>query len=234
METVITVQLLDSTNNPERTVAAAAWVCTHADPNMPVEYDYAGLLQRVLDMRHYSVLRHASFTALITGLSRTATHQLVRHATGTAYSQQSQRYLDLTSASAVDNCVIPPSIAKHADASLKMKFLGHMVDCHELYAEFVDAGVPQEDARFVLANAEKSPIVITLNFQALRNLAIARLCTCAQWEIREAIDQLLSLGRQIAPALCTEVGPPCIYGDCPEGKRCCGKQREMREKYLVS
>ena len=98
------------------------------------------------------------------------------------------------------------------------------------YEAFVNAGVPKEDARFVLPNACATRVLFTMNGEELVHFLRLRTCSRAQWEIREmAIKVLLEL-RKGFPELFKNVGPNCYYlGYCTEGKRSCGKPDEVRD-----
>ena len=105
-----------------------------------------------------------------------------------------------------------------------MNYLG------SVYEAFVNAGVPKEDARFVLPNACATRVLFTMNGEELVHFLRLRTCSRAQWEIREmAIKVLLEL-RKGFPELFKNVGPNCYYlGYCTEGKKSCGKPDEVRD-----
>ena len=88
-----------------------------------------------------------------------------------------------------------------------------------------------EDARFVLPNACTTKMICTMNARSLLNFFSHRCCNRAQWEIRELATQMLKEVRQAAPHLFGQAGPPCLRGNCPEGKMSCGKMAEVREKF---
>ena len=88
-----------------------------------------------------------------------------------------------------------------------------------------------EDARFILPNASTTKIVCSFNARSLQNFFAHRCCNRAQWEIREVAEQMLLQCLEVAPNLFKNCGPSCLFGPCPEGNMCCGKQKEMRRKY---
>jgi thymidylate synthase (FAD) len=183
------------------------------------------LIARILKIGHFSVLEHAAFTFGIEGLSRAASHQLVRHRLA-SYSQQSQRYVK---AGKEFEYVLPPSIAERK--SLAGKFRRQMASVGRLYQEFVEEGIPAEDARFLLPNAAATKILVTMNARQLRHFFTLRCCQRAQWEIRGAAEEMLGLVKEAAPALFEEAGPGCLRGRCPEGEMTCGRSREVRRAY---
>lgn len=97
------------------------------------------------------------------------------------------------------------------------------------YSAFVKKA--NEDARFILPNASTTKIVCTFNARSLHNFFAHRCCNRAQWEIREVAEQMLLQCLEVAPDLFKNCGPSCLFGPCPEGNMCCGRQKEMREKY---
>ncbi|MBI5577048.1 MAG: FAD-dependent thymidylate synthase [Deltaproteobacteria bacterium] len=218
------VILLQCTPEPERLVALAARLCyspaTLADLQEDVSRkDVRKLVRRVLSMGHASVLEHVVFTYGVEGISRATSHQLVRHRIA-SYSQQSQRYV-----SARFGYVTPETVAS---APLHGKFEKHMKGSAALYEELVKAGVPAEDARFVLPNATETKILITMNARELHHFFALRLCRRAQWEIREMARRMLAIACERAPLLFESSGPGCVRGRCPEGKMTCGDPSGVR------
>ena len=92
----------------------------------------------------------------------------------------------------------------------------------EAYQAFLDAGIPAEDARYILPNAAETKIVVTMNIRELLHFFNLRCCNCAQWEIRDLAWKMLELARPTAPFIFAQAGPGCVRGACPEGKMTCG------------
>lgn len=139
------------------------------------------LVADTLDSGHWSVSRGVSFTFSIAGVSRACSHQLVRHVQGVSWEQQSQRYKQIDTAS--DWHVLPPSIAANP-AALEV-YNQSMLESGGAYQKLLELGIAGEDARMVLPNAARTNLVSTWSFEALKNFLGQRLCTRAQWEIRE-------------------------------------------------
>jgi thymidylate synthase (FAD) len=222
------VALLQHTPEPEQTVALAARLCySPADIDELQERltgnDITAFLDKIMSLGHHSVLEHASFTFGIDGISRTTSHQLVRHRIA-SFSQQSQRYV-----SHVERfgAVIPDSIA--ARPELLARFEEQLQALHNCYRDLVAAGVPAEDARYILPNATETKIIVTMNARELRHFFELRCCERAQWEIRAMATEMLGLVKVVAPVIFKDSGPGCLSGPCPEGQFCCGKTREVRE-----
>ncbi len=225
------VQLLSYTPQPEKIVAAAARLCYSAagidDLLGAPASQQANLIDKILALGHFSVLEHVNFSFGIEGISRACSHQLVRHRLA-SYSQQSQRYV------ANDKpfpAIEPPSIAQHPE--LQQRYHELFAQTHQLYTELLAAGIPAEDARFVLPNATATKLVMTMNARELHHFFSLRCCQRAQWEIRAMAKEMLLLCRATAPLLFANAGPGCLRGDCPEGTMCCGKMVQVRTEYAA-
>lgn len=224
------VALLQHTPDPELTVALAARLCYSPTGIAQLREklsssDVESFLDKIMSLGHQSVLEHASFTFGIEGISRATSHQLVRHRLA-SYSQQSQRYV---SHKAGFEAVIPPSIA--AQPELYARFEAQLQAIHRVYADLVEAGIPAEDARYILPNAAETKIMVTMNARELIHFFGLRCCERAQWEIRAMAVEMLRLVKPIAPTIFRDAGPGCLTGPCPEGKMTCGKIVEVRESF---
>ncbi len=247
------VTLIAQTNDPEKTVAAAAKLC-YSDAQIETLLDgltpqkTASFLQTLTDMGHASPIEHASFTFGIEGVSRAFLAQVTRHRIA-SFSVQSQRYVRLEDF----RYVIPPQIeanpeakksfidAMNVDAERYLQLVKTLEDTHtaRLIAQGLDekaarraaAKQANEDARFVLPNACETKMVLTMNCRSLIHFFQLRCCERAQWEIRAVADAMLKLVLPQAPHIFATAGPPCLTGPCPEGKMCCKKQQDVRTKY---
>ena len=219
------VKLLRHTPEPDKTVAMSARLCyspigaAELEEKMSDE-QAAKLVHKLVSMGHFSPIEHVTFTFAIEGVSRVLTHQLVRHRIA-SYSQQSQRYV----AEHDFEYILPPSIAEKPEA--KAKFEALMQQVRQTYDELTEMDVPKEDARYVLANATETKIVVTMNARSLMHFFNLRCCNRAQWEIREMADQMLMICKEVSPVIFKNAGPPCIRGPCPEGKKTCGHPRKF-------
>lgn len=147
------------------------------------------------------------------------THQLVRHRIGVSYSQQSQRYCTFGDGF---NYVVPPSISK--DPELLAKFRELMTQINDTYQYFLGKEIPAEDARMVLPNACTTNLTVSLNLRALIHLCQERMCTNAQYEIRNMVKQMAKLITDKIPELAPYLVPKCkALGYCNESpSRTCG------------
>jgi thymidylate synthase (FAD) len=221
------VKLIHHTPDPEQAVALAARLCyspvsIEALQERLSGSDIRSFLEKILALGHQSVLEHASFTFGIEGVSRVTTHQLVRHRIA-SFSQQSQRYVSHKDQFAA---VIPPTVAVHPE--MGERFADMLLTLHRFYAEMAEAGIPPEDARYILPNAAETKIMVTMNARELLHFFRLRCCERAQWEIRAMALEILKLAREVAPTIFRNAGPSCLVGPCPEGGMTCGKMAEVR------
>ncbi|MEF2656208.1 MAG: FAD-dependent thymidylate synthase [Eggerthellaceae bacterium] len=216
------VELLQYPENPERAVATAARLCyapvgaKELMETMPPER-VESVLSTIMKSGHFSTLEHVSYTFAVDGVSRALTHQLVRHRLA-SFNQQSQRYVKFTKGV---ETVKPPSVTESEETE---KVFDEAIEAAvSAYQKLLDAGVPAEDARYLLPNAAETKIVITMNIRELLHFFSLRCCNRAQWEIRELAHRMLELVRPTAPYIFMDAGAPCVRGVCPEGKMTCGK-----------
>ena len=247
------VKLMAHTPNSDAIVAAAAKLCyspVGVDGIMEklTDEEVAKFVEHLVSMGHESPIEHVTFTFGIEGISRSCSHQIVRHRIA-SFSQQSQRYVKLDQF----EYIIPPEIEKNEKA--KEIFIQSMNKCQEDYDKLVeilfekhyqdllDKGLNEkkaksqaekmsiEDARYVFPNACETKMVFTMNVRSLYNFLNHRCCERAQWEIRELAIEMLRQLKQVAPILFRNMGPNCVQGPCPEGNMTCGKIVEIREKF---
>jgi len=167
-------------------------------------------LGNLIEMQHGSVLEHAVWSFLLAGVSRSFTHELVRHRAGFGYSQLSQRYVDESDTDFVE----PAAIA--ADPELHAVWLESVQQSLEAYRRLVDglsrtfASEPsptlrrklaRQAARSVLPNATEAKIFVTGNARAWRHFIEARGNEHAETEIRTVALLVLRILQRESPAL---------------------------------
>ena len=178
--------------------------------------DIADFIDNLLGMGDGSVFEHVNYGFVFTGVSRSLTHELVRHRAGFAYSQRSQRYVDEGDAS----YVMPPALTQ--DGGDVEEVEGTLRDALEKasssYAELVAAfekALPRDRfpatrdwrkavrqaARSVLPNATETKIFVTANVRAWRHFIEMRGAAFADWEIRRLAIEVLQVLRREAPLL---------------------------------
>jgi thymidylate synthase (FAD) len=164
----------------------------------------------ILEVGHGSVLEHAVWNLLFTGVSRSLTHELVRHRAGFGFSQLSQRYVDESIAEYVE----PDDIA--ADPELHRLWLDAVGHAHRAYVRLTDKlqekfkdepdrtlrrKLARQAARSVLPNATETKVFVTANARALRHFIELRGSRHADTEIRKLAIAVLRRMQQEAPHL---------------------------------
>jgi thymidylate synthase (FAD) len=192
----VQVEIIGITNYPGREDGAEA-LLEHAG-RACYRSEARGQPGRFLQARiregHESIIEHASATFEISGISRACSHQLVRHRLA-SYSQESQRYVDMSD----PEFVVPPSVARDPEAqAIWDEFMEQVADTYHRLREL---RVRKEDARFVLPNATATRIIVTMNFRSLRHLFTVRCDKAAQWEIRDLALEMLRQVHELAPAV---------------------------------
>jgi thymidylate synthase (FAD) len=168
----------------------------------------AEYLAHILSVGHGSVLEHAAWNFIVTGASRSFTHELIRHRAGFSYSQLSQRYVDESESEFVE----PGCIGE--DPALHQAWMRAVQAAHEAYVKlvaslagkFADVADPtlrrklaRQAARSVLPNATETKIFITANARALRTFIELRCSRHAETEIRVVAGQFLDILQREAP-----------------------------------
>ena len=170
------------------------------------------LISGVIESGHGSTIEHVVFTFGISGVSRTLSHQLVRHRAGVAFDQQSQRYVKFKGAA-----TMLPQTIEDGDEELRRRYEEQVDGALGLYGEMVERGIPGEDARFIFPNATRTNLVMTTNLRALIHMSGLRLCTMAQWEIRRLFQLIRHEIFQVSPFLGSFLAPKCVpLGYCDE------------------
>lgn len=152
----------------------------------------AGYLRHILDVGHLSVLEHGSVTCYLTGVSRSLTHELIRHR-HFSYSQLSQRYVPEGAAAMVEPDVIAEDPELHAlfataaDAAL-VAYTALLDGLEKRFADVENATLRRKQARqaarAILPNATETRIVVTGNYRAWRHFVAMRASEHADIEIR--------------------------------------------------
>ena len=194
VELIAITRYLRGGGTPEELLEHAGRVCYRSES----QGDPGRFLRARIREGHESIIEHASATFEISGISRACSHQLVRHRLA-SYSQESQRYVDMSN----PEWVFPPAIAEAG--AIWDEFADEV---KATYRALRELGVRKEDARFVLPNATATRIVVTMNFRQLLHTFRIRISPAAQWEIRDVCVRMLELVFPLAPS---------VFGDLREG-----------------
>jgi thymidylate synthase (FAD) len=192
----------------ERLAEFAGRLCYMSQRN-PAARSTADYLENIRKQAHGSVLEHANYSLLLEGISRSLTHELVRHRAGFAYSQLSQRYVD----ESVADFVVPPAIV--GDEALEATWKSQMQAAQQAYVALVDQlmeryawvddrvhrrKMAREAARGVLPNSTETKIVVTANVRGWRTMLELRSGEGAELEIRRLAVALIRRMQREAPA----------------------------------
>jgi thymidylate synthase (FAD) len=203
------VNWLGDSSDGERLAEFAGRLCYMSQSN-PAKRDTRVYLENIKKQGHGSVLEHASYSILVEGVSRSLTHELVRHRAGFAYSQLSQRYVDESHAA----FVVPPAII--GDATLEARWRAQVDEAQKTYVDLVAQlmlryewvhdkvhrrKMAREAARGVLPNSTETKIVVTGNARAWRTMLELRSSEGAELEIRRMAVGTLRLLQSEAAGL---------------------------------
>ncbi len=166
-------------------------------------------LEHILEVAHGSVLEHSVFNYLITGISRSLTHEFVRHRAGMAYSQQSQRFVD---ESTRWNVIAPPLFLQYPEALPSFRIaceqsFGWYETLIEMFEQQIGMRTTaqkkmiREASRSVLPNACETRLFVTMNGRAFRHFLEMRGSIEADAEIRRLAIALFGFAKTDAPNL---------------------------------
>ena len=201
------VAWIGESTDGERLAEFAGRLCYMSQHN-PAKRQTREYLENIKKQGHGSVLEHANYSLLLEGVSRSLTHELVRHRAGFAYSQLSQRYVDESDAS----FVIPPAIVgddalegawREQVESAQAAYVALVAELMTRYGWVADKvhrrKMAREAARAVLPNATETKIVVTANARAWRTMLELRSSEGAELEIRRTAVMVLRLLQREAP-----------------------------------
>src|SRR2546429_8099820 len=153
-------------------------------------------------MGQNDLLRHGSFTFDLQGVSRAASHQIVRHRIA-SFSQQSQRYVKITRSYGYlkpsgipEDLKIPVEI--HGQ-KLDLNFSDVMDLTRQAEEGLVAKGIKAEDSRYVRPNAATTNIVMSMSPRQLIHFFNLRCAPDAQWEIRDLAWSMYAAASLVAP-----------------------------------
>jgi len=180
---------------------------------------------------HQAIAEFADFTFHIEGASRALLAQLSRHRMA-SFAVRSQRYCDESGF----KFVIPHTVSK--DEAALTEFHNIMSDIQKSYNKLIELGIPKEDSRFVLPNACETIIEVKMNLRELIHFCGLRLCTRAQWEIRELAEAMknliymqVDLPTYGEAKLSKYLVPNCEQHPVPfcTEQKCCGRHEKLTD-----
>ena len=178
--------------------------------------DITDFINNLLSQGDGSVFEHVTYGFVFTGISRSLTHELVRHRAGFAYSQRSQRFVN----EADSPFVLPPALSVERDGTgegrkIIVDALEKASSAYEELVSTLEKSLPEEmfshprdrrkavrqAARAVLPNATETKIFVTANVRAWRHFIELRGADFADWEIRSLALKVLEILQEEAPLL---------------------------------
>jgi thymidylate synthase (FAD) len=224
---MINVRLLDHTTDPTRSLYVAyrtayssltpQQIVDRIESDRITREQMEDFIEKRLETGHASPLEQISFEFAISGVSRAFSHQFVRHHIGISFEQQSQRYVAFKKGEFP--YTIPDTVRRAGMADKMEEAFDRLGD---LYEEMIKAGIPAEDARFLIPNAANTNFKIVVNFLELLHICDLRLCTRAQWEFRRVASQMRAEIHRKFPELAKYIQPKCgdkRWGYCDESEK---------------
>lgn len=210
----IEVRLLGHSPDPLRSLYVAYRVAYSAmtplqivdriDSDRITQEQMQEFVSKRLETGHASPLEQVWFEFGIAGVTRAFSHQFVRHHIGISFEQQSQRYV--TFKGGEFPYTVPETVKR---AGLEGDYRAEFDRVANLYDRMIQAGIPAEDARFVLPNATNTNFKINVNFLELLHIADLRLCTRAQWEFRKVVALMRAEIMRKLPEFARYLQPKC-------------------------
>ena len=187
------VELLSVTPGAERLIESCGRTCYESYDKI-TEDSHEKIIRHLIKNGHTSVFEHAKISFRLSNVSRSLTHQLVRHRVA-SYSQKSQRYVKEHDF----DFVIPDSICVTDEAITQYEACMKVIE--DTYNNLVKLGIRKEDARYLLPNACTTTIDVSMNFRSLFNFFDLRGDIHAQWEIRRVAMVMLDIVKIYAPTV---------------------------------
>lgn len=179
------IEILDYTPSPVELISKSMGTCYGKSDTSEKR------VKRAFVEQHMSVFEHAKVTVRISGVSRALSHQLVRHRMA-SFCQESQRYVKVDVS---EDWFVKPEFDNEIDENVFDKAMQFSAWA---YAQLINDGVPAEDARYVLPNACKTTLVMTMNLRELYHFLYLREDSHAQWEIRELAKEIRNAVSEIS------------------------------------
>lgn len=215
-----TVELVGYNPNALDLIEQAASVCYDSEPT-----DGHYIMKDCISNGHTSVTEYANFVFKVEGVSRALLAQITRHRVGVSFTVRSQRYCSEDNF----NYVKPKTI--EANSSAEAIYNNTMYCIANAYKRLQELGIPNEDARMILPNACETTFYVQFNLRSLMHFFNERLCTRAQWEIRELAQLMRDEVLKVFPELKSYLVPKCEQFKvpfCPE-KKCCGRHQKLED-----
>ena len=207
-------ELADSPKEPEKLLKYASMTFGESEKS----------LKELISDRRPRALEQLSYTFLIKDVTLAGITHIVRH------RMQSVIVPPVESAPSHRRYVLPKTVKDNAQA---LKIYTETVDKFDkMLSEVLKNDELKQHIHYFALSGNLLDIMTTMNARELLLFIRLRSCSRAQWEVRGIAEKMLSLLREDFPELFGLYGPSCyVYGKCPEGKMCCGRQEEMHRKF---
>lgn len=185
------VEVMRATSKPIEVISLAAGGC-YAKTDASEKR-----VRNIFKVKHMSIFEHAYLTFKVEGISRACLAQLTRHR-HMSFCVESQRYCKYDADFFHGEWyVMPPVFNK--DGVDYVTFNNAMVCCANDYLESVARGIKPEDARYLLPEATKTNLTMTLNVRELFHFLDMRWDRHAQWEIRDLAKAMFEAAKAAGP-----------------------------------
>lgn len=176
------------------------------------------------DNKLSKLLEHFNYTFKVDNFALIILKHYTRH------RMQALSTAPIAKMATINKFVMPESISSKPE--LKADFEKAIKDNRKIYNKLIEQNTNPYLLIYITPHATAIDFVSTLNARELLHFSNLRTCTRAQWEIRNLATSMLKQLKTVDPQMFANFGPSCYtYGVCPEGRLCCGKQMEMKEKF---
>lgn len=174
------------------------------NPNVTRVRDIADNIKNCFSVGHGSIFEHLTFNFIITDCSRVMTHELVRHRVGTAFSQNSGRYIRITDIDMVYDPILDPAKDEIEqfirDIEEKYRLLCERLKIDEA-GDFTTKKKLTSALRRIAPNGQSNEIALSINLRALRHTILLRTSRHAEWEIRHVFAEIYKIMKERYPLM---------------------------------
>lgn len=201
------IKIIGCTENPERISASGARISTTKGDSLAIFENATNtennqrLVKKVLRSGHKTIIEHISFNLAFVNVSAYV-EQFMLEFRLASFTVKSRRYVDFSKMGFVTPSFVDANGASLSNAEkLNIKYSEHMTFLFKEYGEFIEAGIPKEDARFLLPYSYKSNFYCTVNARELCKILYSMLYGrgMGSHEIYELGEDLLKQAEKICP-----------------------------------
>lgn len=176
----------------------------------------------LLALPHSTIKRMNYLTVAITGLSTKCVSQLRTHATRLTFVSTSTQYSSFEGRD--DNYVMPEGLTTRDENRIKEAY----ENIQNSYNRLIELGVDKDKVGYLLPQGLRKALIISGNLDAWQYVISLRLCNRNTKETQHVMRLLYhAIEQECGPEYVVGMLPPCVKGDCKEGKFCCGKRFKL-------